>query len=131
LKALRVRLTIPAEDRPDEIGDARSMAGQLAYGLEATHDDELRPLVHRSHELWVEEYARFISAAIDAGELLPTNASQLARQLYATAYGATVFWVTGGFQGTLSDAMEWALDLIIAPLVPPAPQRPDASVPAS
>lgn len=119
LAALRARLTSPAEERPDEIGDIRTMAGQMIFGLEAAGNDELRPLVLRGHELWVEEYAVFIQGAIDREELVATDARMLARQLYATAYGAAVFWVTGGFTGTLADAMEWALDLIIAPWIPP------------
>lgn len=119
LEGLRARLTIPQEDRPDEIGiDPRAMAGQMAFGLEATYFDELRPLVQRGHDLWVAEYARFIADAIAAGELTATDPHLLARQLYATAYGASVFWVAGGFDGTLTDAMEWALDLILTPWLP-------------
>ena len=121
LEGLRARLLMPLEDRPDEIGDRRDMAGQLAFGLEATFNDDLLGPVRRGHELWIEEYARFIEAAIAAGELRPTDPDNLARQLYATAYGAAVFWVTGGFTGTFSDAMEWALDLILAPWMPNPP----------
>jgi AcrR family transcriptional regulator len=118
LAALRVRGTIPAEERPDELGDPSDptyWVNRNSFFTAAGADPEFLAILRKHYQISVDETAGLLRDAIDAGELKPANPVILARTIISAWSGTTNFWGMDGPDGTLIERLGEIFDTIIDP----------------
>lgn len=118
LAALRARVSIPADQRSEELGDPSDpdhQANMTTFWAQAYSDREFRDLCVRSMRGAEAEAADLLRAAIAAGELRPCDPDELGRTLTAAWSWTTMFWPGDGPDGSLVERLGHIFDTIVGP----------------
>ncbi len=114
LTALRARICMPANERPDEIGDGSASANLIGFYLVAWQDEELRQHADERRQIFEDEFQQLLAEAQTRGELRPCNERDLAHMLLCAILGVTFLWV-GNPIGQIEDRMGEMFDTMVAP----------------
>jgi AcrR family transcriptional regulator len=90
LAALRARMVLPPNSRPEEQISVQEEANLLAYIISSSTDPEFGQRFSRLRRVAQQEVEGLLRAAIDEGELAPVDVSTMADVLLSAAAGATV-----------------------------------------
>ncbi len=93
LAALRARICLPANERPDEIGDEAAAANLIGVYLMAWQDEELRQHADERRKIVEDEFHELLLEAQKRGELKPSNERDLAHMLLCGILGVTFLWI--------------------------------------
>jgi AcrR family transcriptional regulator len=118
LEALRARCEIPAEDRPEEIGDpvdANHRANTATFWAAVRCDPVLREKAQASVRATEREIVETLDEAIVAGELEACDTLALGRTLLAAWVGANQLWSGTEPSETLVERLMNVFDQVIDP----------------
>jgi AcrR family transcriptional regulator len=118
LEALRMRFRIPTQERRDEFVDQEGFANWVAFSLAARNDPELTEAILRRRRVFYGETERLVSDAIEAGELIASNAQTLARNLLAALTGTALLWILESDDSPLQERLSQTLEELLAPYLP-------------
>jgi AcrR family transcriptional regulator len=116
--ALRARSIIPADQRPEEIGDPADpdhQANMATFWAQMHSDPEFRPVMVRHVRAADAATADLLRAAIAAGELTNCDPDEVGRVLTAAWSFTTHSWPGDGPDGTLEERLGRIFDTVIGP----------------
>jgi AcrR family transcriptional regulator len=118
LEALYARAMMSPDERPDEVTDGAGYANQLAFSLEMRSDPVAAALAARRSSITELGVTRLLQAAVDRGELLPLDASEVAHLMLMAMVG-THFRHASTKKSSFQDEVRRTLDTIVKPYLPP------------
>jgi AcrR family transcriptional regulator len=118
LEAMRSRVSIPAQERIEELGDPRNpdRAANIATFWSAIRSDpEFRERANQSVRESERDATKVLERAVAAGELSGCDTWEIGRILIAAWTGTTSLWPGDGPDGTLEERLRTVFDAIIGP----------------
>jgi AcrR family transcriptional regulator len=115
LEVLRARLYLPTNSKVDTDNfTAASAKNFLAFFIEARSEPAYRPELARLSREFEDHAADTIRAAVEAGDLRPCNAPELAHLILVSLIGAQSLWLDHQ-RGSMLDEMERVWSYVIVP----------------